>query len=248
MSVQCLSGGPSVRARLTSALLLGRDGVELIQDTRDISRDTRFDDRQEAGVKPAHVIDWSETDDSECNVAERCATGDPQACQDLVDTHQRMVYHLALQLLNNHEDALDLSQDVFLTVFRSIHRFRGDSALQTWIYRIVINQARNRQRWWRRRRRADQVSLDAIIAERGELPAPAGSTSPELALDQKQLGARLWRALNRLPFDQRSAVVLRELHGMRYAEIAFSLGVTNAAVKSRLARARQTLRTELRAP
>ena len=103
MSVQCLSGGPSVRARLTSALLLGRDGVELIQDTRDISRDTRFDDRQEAGLKPAHVIDWSETDDSECNVAERCATGDPQACQDLVDTHQRMVYHLALQLLNNHE-------------------------------------------------------------------------------------------------------------------------------------------------
>lgn len=58
----------------------------------------------------------------------------------------------------------------------------------------------------------------------------------------------MWRALNRLPFDQRSAVVLRELHGMRYVEIAFSLGVSNAAVKSRLARARQTLRSELRTP
>jgi len=148
-----------------------------------------------------------------------------------------MVYHLALQLLSNHDDALDLSQDVFLTVFRSIHRFRGDSALQTWICRIVINHARNRQRWWRRRRRADQVSLDALIEERGELPAPLGPTSPDRALDQKQLGERVWRALNRLPFDQRSAVVLRELHGMRYAEIAFSLGVSNAAVKSRLARA-----------
>ncbi len=159
-----------------------------------------------------------------------------------------MVYHLALQLLNNHEDALDLSQDAFLTVFRSIHRFRGDSALQTWIYRIVINHARNRQRWWRRRRRADEVSLDAVIAERGELPAPARGASPEAALDQKQLSGRLWRALNRLPFDQRSALVLRELHGMRYVEIAFSLGVSNAAVKSRLARARQTLRSELRTP
>ena len=198
-----------------------------MQHLMGVSRDTRT---QETGVKPARVIDWSETADSESDLAERCVSGDEQACQELVDTHQRMVYHLALQLLSNHDDALDLSQDVFLTVFRSLHRFRGDSALQTWIYRIVINQARNRQRWWRRRRRADQVSLDAVIAERGELPAPIGPTSPDRALDQKQLGERLWRALNRLPFDQRSAVVLRELHGMRYAEIAFSLGVTNAAV------------------
>jgi len=197
-------------------------------------------------VKPARAIDWSETTDSESNIADRCACGDAQACQDLVDTHQRMVYHLALQLLSSHDDALDLSQDVFLTVFRSIHRFRGDSALQTWIYRIVINHARNSQRWLRWRRRADQISLDALIEERGELPAPLGPNSPERELGQKQLGERVWRALNRLPFDQRSAVVLRELHGMRYAEIAFSLGISNAAVKSRLARARQTLRSELR--
>jgi RNA polymerase sigma-70 factor (ECF subfamily) len=82
-------------------------------------------------VKPARAIDWSETADSASDIAERCASGDAQSCQDVVDTHQRMVYHLALQLLSNHDDALDLSQDVFLTVFRFIHRFRGDSALQT---------------------------------------------------------------------------------------------------------------------
>ena len=82
-------------------------------------------------MKPARVIDWSEIGDSESDLAERCVSGDNQACQELVDTHERMVYHLALQLLCNHDDALDLSQDVFLTVFRSLHRFRGDSALQT---------------------------------------------------------------------------------------------------------------------
>jgi RNA polymerase sigma-70 factor (ECF subfamily) len=196
-------------------------------------------------VKTARVIDWSETTGTESDLAGRCAAGNADACQELVDDHQRMVYHLALQLLGNPDDALDLSQDVFLTVFRSIHRFRGDSALQTWIYRIVVNHARNRQRWWRRRRRSDQVSLDAMIAEQGEPAAPIASTSPEGALDQKELGQRLWRALGRLPFEQRSTVILRELHGMRYAEIGFSLGVTTAAVKSRLARARQTLRTEL---
>ena len=196
-------------------------------------------------MKTARAIDWSETAGNESTLTARCAAGEAQACQELVDEHQRMVYHLALQLLGNHEDALDLSQDVFLTVFRSIHRFRGDSALQTWIYRIVVNHVRNRQRWWRRRRRSGEVSLDAVIAEHGEPAAPIASTSPERALDQKELGQRLWRALGRLPFEQRSTVILRELHGMRYAEIAFSLGVTTAAVKSRLARARQTLRAEL---
>ena len=194
-------------------------------------------------MKPLRAIDWAETTTSESELAERCAAGDSQACRELVQGHQRMVYHLALHLLGNTEDARDLSQDVFLTVFRSIHRFRGDSALQTWIYRIVVNQARNQQRWWRRRKRADQVSLEAVFVDP---PAPAATTSPERALDRKELRRRLWGAMRRLPFEQRSVVVLRELHGMRYAEIAFSLGVSTAAVKSRLARARQTLRAELR--
>ena len=194
-------------------------------------------------MKPVRAIDWAETTTSESELAERCAAGDRQAFQELVHGHQRMVYHLALQLLGNPEDARDLSQDVFLTVFRSIHRFRGDSALQTWIYRIAVNQARNQQRWWRRRKRSDQVSLETAFIDP---PAPAATASPERALDRKELRQRLWQAMRRLPFEQRSAVVLRELHGMRYAEIAFSLGVSTTAVKSRLARARQTLRAELR--
>jgi RNA polymerase sigma-70 factor (ECF subfamily) len=194
-------------------------------------------------VKPVRAIDWAVPTTSESELAQRCAAGDAQASRELVHSHQRMVYHLALQLLGNPEDARDLSQDVFLTVFRSIHRFRGDSALQTWIYRIAVNQARNQQRWWRRRKRSDQVSLEAMFVDP---PAPAATNSPERALGRKELRRRLWGALRRLPFDQRSAVVLRELHGMRYAEIAFSLGTSVAAVKSRLARARRTLRAELR--
>ncbi len=82
-------------------------------------------------MKSARAIPWSETTGSEATLVERCTNGDPQACQELVEEHRRMVYHLALQLLGNHDDALDLSQDVFLTVFRSLGRLRGDSALQT---------------------------------------------------------------------------------------------------------------------
>jgi RNA polymerase sigma-70 factor (ECF subfamily) len=157
-----------------------------------------------------------------------------------------MVYSLALHLLGDRDEALDLSQEVFLRVFRTIHKFRGQSALKTWIYRIVINQARNRQRFWRRRRRADQVSLDQHVAEHGDLRQPGDDTRPDRALARKELATRLWASLDGLPFDQRTVIVLREIDGLSYEEIAFSLDVAVGTVKSRLTRARQTLRRELR--
>ena len=197
-------------------------------------------------VKPARAIGWSEVGGHEAVLVQRCAAGDDQACTELVEAHQRMVYQLALYLLGDHDDALDLSQEVFLRVFRTLRGFRGQSTLRTWIYRIVINQARNRQRWWRRRRRADQVSLDEHASSHGELTARSEVSSPDRIYDQKEIAERLWRAVNQLPFEQKSAIVLREIHGLSYEEIAFSVGVVVGTVKSRLARARDTLREELR--
>ena len=156
-----------------------------------------------------------------------------------------MVYQLALHLLGDRDEALDLSQDVFFSVFRTIHNFRGQSALKTWIYRIVINQARNRQRWWRRRRRSDQVSLDEHLQQFGDLESKT-DVLPDRLLASKETASRIWQALNRLPFDQRTVIVLREIDGLSYEEISFSLGVAIGTVKSRLTRARQTLRDELR--
>ena len=152
---------------------------------------------------------------------------------------------LAFHLLGDRDEALDLSQEVFLRVFRTLGSFRGQSALRTWIYRIVINQARNRHRFWRRRHRADQVSLDQHIATHGEFLS-GGESTPDRMLAQKELAVRLQRALDHLPFDQRTAIVLREIDGLSYEEIAFSLGVAVGTVKSRLTRARQALRLELR--
>ena len=98
-----------------------------------------------------------------------------------------MVYQLSLNLLGDHNEALDLSQEVFLRVFRTIHGFRGQSALRTWIYRIVVNQARNRQRWWRRRHRGQQVSLDEHIRDHGDFPEQNDRESPDRLLGQKEL-------------------------------------------------------------
>ena len=197
-------------------------------------------------VKPVPSITWSDVGGREAALIQRCAARDEDACAELVSEHQRMVYQLSLNLLNDHNEALDLSQEVFLRVFRTIGSFRGQSALRTWIYRIVVNQARNRQRWWRRRYRSQQVSLDEHIRDHGELPEAGNSGSPDRLLGQKQLAERIRVALDRLPFDQKTALVLREIDGLSYDEIGFSLGIAVGTVKSRLARARESLRGHLR--
>jgi RNA polymerase sigma-70 factor (ECF subfamily) len=201
---------------------------------------------EETFMKPVRALTWSDVAGDELALIQRCAEGDEDACTDLVATHQRMVYQLSLHLLGDHNEALDLSQEVFLRVFRTIRSFRGQSALRTWIYRIVINQASNRQRWWRRRRRSQQVSFEAHVEAHGELPGNRRLDSPEVVLGQKELAGRIQSALGRLPFDQRTALVLREIDGLSYEEIAFSLNVAVGTVKSRLARAREQLRVELR--
>ncbi len=195
-------------------------------------------------VKQARAVDWTDLGVREAALIQRCAAGDDSAFAELVAEHQRMVVQLAMNLLGDRDEALDLSQDVFIRVFRTIGQFRGQSALRTWIYRIAVNQARNRHRFWRRRRRSDQVSLDAHVEAHGDFQCGA-EVGPDRILAQKELAVRLKDALDALPFDQRTVVVLREVDGLSYDEIAFSLGVAVGTVKSRLTRARQTLRAGL---
>lgn len=196
-------------------------------------------------VKNAGAIGWSEVGSGEAALIQRCAAGEQAACAELVASHERMVFQLALHLMGDSDEALDLSQEVFLRVFRTLHTFRGQSALRTWIYRIAINQARNRQRFWRRRRRSDQVQLEQHVLDHGELRQPGDADAPDRAFARREMAVRLWAALDALPFDQRTVIVLREIDGLSYDEIAESLNVAVGTIKSRLTRARQTLRRQL---
>jgi RNA polymerase sigma-70 factor, ECF subfamily len=198
----------------------------------------------EFSVKQARVVTWLDVDGREATLVQRCVNSDESACAELVNEHQRMVVQLATNLLGDREEALDLSQDVFLRVFSTLHRFRGQSSLRTWIYRIAVNQARNRHRFWRRRHRADQVSLDEHVAVHGDCLS-GHEASPDGVFAQKELATRLRTALDHLPFDQRTAIILREIDGLSYEEIAFSLGIAIGTVKSRLTRARKALRRDL---
>ena len=202
----------------------------------------------EQGVKPVRAITWADAGDREAALVAQCIAGDDGACSSLVAEHQRMVYQLAFHLLADHNDALDLSQDVFLQVFRMLPRFRGQSTLKTWIYRIVVNQCRNRHRWWKRRRRDKALPIEELTAsENAQLvvPRPDG---PEEQLSRREQSARVQRALQKLSIDHRAVLVLREVEDLSGTEIAETLGVAEGTVKSRLARARDALRIALLAP
>ena len=181
---------------------------------------------------------------------ERLKRGDAAAFEKLVNERSGEIYGLLYRLTENGEEARDLTQETFLRAFQSIGHFRGDSDLRTWIYRIAINQARNRWRWWRRRRREATVSIDAPEIGGGRLGLISTLKSPtakdpEQHTLQSERERALQKALSGLRRVYREAVVLRDIEGFAYEEIATTLNISVGTVKSRLARGRQELRRKL---
>jgi RNA polymerase sigma-70 factor (ECF subfamily) len=173
-----------------------------------------------------------------------CRRGDAEAFARLVSLHESMVYNLSARLLGDGEEARDLSQDVFLQVYRTVGRFEGRSSLKTWIYRIVVNQARNRQRWWRRRKRERCCPIEDMTAA-DHASAAAGRPDADAPFERIARGERarqVQAALLTLSFDHRAILLLREVEGLDCDEIAAALKVPQGTVKSRLARARESLR------
>lgn len=180
---------------------------------------------------------------------ERLKRSDPAAFETLVHERSGEIYGLLYRLTENTEEARDLTQETFLRAFQSIGQFRGESDLRTWIYRIAINQARNRWRWWRRRHRDSTVSIDAADAN-GQSAVIAklssgNAANPEHGAIAHERERALRKALSSLRRVYREAVVLRDIEGFAYEEIAVALDISVGTVKSRLARGRQELRRKL---
>ncbi len=168
---------------------------------------------------------------------------------ELFERYHSMVFHLTYRVLGDREEALDVSQEVFFTVYRKMHRFRGESSLKTWIYRIAINRASNRCRWWNRLRRRGTVSLDEHLSrdhsrDLSETLEAIGR-SPEEALLVEEERAQIEQLLLKLPMQQRVAIVMRDIEGLSYEEIAESMQVSLGTVKSRIARGREQLKRRL---
>lgn len=186
---------------------------------------------------------------AEAQFIERLRAGEAAAFNRLVEDRSGEVYALLYRLTEDPEEARDLTQETFLRAFQAIAHFRGDADLRTWLYRIAINQARNRWRWWRRRRRSDTVSLDASTGEDGQ---PLGlrlcdtsQADPEQNALARERESRLRSALRSLGHSYRETVILRDIEGLSYEEIAATLEISVGTVKSRLARGRLELRRKL---
>jgi RNA polymerase sigma-70 factor (ECF subfamily) len=172
-----------------------------------------------------------------------------ESFEAIFDRYKSLVFNLTMRILGDREEAMDVSQEVFFTIYRKLHCFRGESSLKTWIYRIAINRASNRCRWWNRLRRRGTVSLDEHLSKDDSrtfsesLESSASTPEEAFLLEEKRL--EIERTLLRLPVQQRVVVVMRDVEGMSYEEIAELLHVSLGTVKSRIARGREELKHRL---
>lgn len=170
----------------------------------------------------------------------RARRGELAAFEELVTAYERRVYVLALRSCGNEQDARDIMQEVFLRVYRSLANFRGDSGFSTWIYRITANICVD---FARRGAAAPQVAPLQDEDEMGRaLPDMDYTHQPEAAAEARELREEIRAALGELSEEHRTIVLLRDVSGLRYDEIARVLQLTEGTVKSRLARARKNLR------
>ena len=180
----------------------------------------------------------------------RLKANEDAAYDELVRTFHAQIFHVAFRMLGDSGDAADVSQEIFLKVFRNINGFKGESSLKTWIFRIAFSEILNRLRWWKRRHRQSTVSLDADHGVNGNGNGNGYHVSdvrptPEQALESKEQEEAIQTALGKLSGDHRSIIILRDIEGFSYGEIADVLGVSIGTVKSRLARGRADLKKSL---
>lgn len=180
------------------------------------------------------------TRSEEMNIIYRVLSGDTNAFEALVIENQRQVYTLALKMTGNEEDAYDISQDAFVKAYRSLPKFRGDSKFSVWLYRLTSNLCLDFLRS-RKRRAAFSTSYTNDEDEDRELEIPDERFSPETVLEKNELRISVNAAMAALPEDYRQILILREINGLSYDEIAEVLSLELGTVKSRIFRARKKL-------
>ena len=181
--------------------------------------------------------------DPDGDLVERWQAGDGQAFEDLVRRHERRVFRLLLRMLGNREEAEDVTQEAFLSLHRHGHRFRREARFSTFVYRVAANAALNRRRTLGRNRNR---IVELKTQRDAGFDLPATPRSPESAAAGSEAQSRVQEALLALPQDLRVAVVLYDIEGQSYQEVARTLAIPEGTVKSRIHRARRALREGLR--
>ena len=184
------------------------------------------------------------TREQEAAIVRKVLGGDANAFETLVLEYEKNVYNIALRMTGNSEDAADMTQEAFIKAYNSLQSFRGDSKFSVWLYRIVSNVCLDFLRS-KNRRPTVSLSVEDDDGEDAQLDVADDSQSPELLLDRKLTRESVRRGLDSLPPDYRQILLLREIQGLSYDEIAQALCLEVGTVKSRIFRARKRLCTFL---
>ncbi len=182
--------------------------------------------------------------DPDAELLDRWQAGDESAFGDLVNRHERRVFSLVLRMLGNREEAEDVAQEAFLSLHRHGRRFRRQARFSTFVYRVAANAALNRRRTLGRKRAREEA-----LARRQDagFDLPVTPRDPESAASGSQIQVRVQAALLELPPDLRMAIVLCDIEGQSYSDIADVLRIPEGTVKSRIHRARHAMRERLQA-
>jgi RNA polymerase sigma-70 factor (ECF subfamily) len=205
-----------------------------------------------AGSVMDHLASAVAVASEEAALVAELRAGSEQAFAELIARYHQPLYSLIARSLQDPADASDITQEVFIKVFRNIRSFHGDASLRTWLYRIALHEASNQRRWWSRHKR-QEVAMDAPCCSRCDADAEGeaqslgasladGGCSPFDYAAQGEVRERVEAALRQVPEVFRTVVVLREIEGFAYEEIADILQVNLGTVKSRLTRGRAALR------
>lgn len=186
----------------------------------------------------AHVFSWPQ---DEAGLVAQLQGGSESAFDWLVTHYHGPVFGLVIGMISDPADAADVTQEVFLKAYRGIGKFRGSSSLKTWLYRIAIREAANARRWWWRHHR-QQASLETDAGSGATLSIEDPGESPLESFAASEVQQIVRSALRRVPAVFRGAVILHDLEGLGYEEVAEVLDVSLGTVKSRILRGRQALR------
>jgi RNA polymerase sigma-70 factor (ECF subfamily) len=182
-------------------------------------------------------------------LVDRFKSGDQSAFNEMVSRYWDRIYAMVHQLLRNPQDAEEVTQDAFIRAHRGLVNFRGDSAFSTWLYQIATNLARNRYWYWWRRKRDQSISIDAPVSSENDTTLaemiPAELETPEDATVTQELITSIATGMEKLSAKHREILILRNVKNLSYEEIADILGISVGTVKSRIARARESLRAKL---
>jgi len=190
----------------------------------------------------------AQADVSELDLVRRCQTGDTEAFDELVTRYRTRVFSMIYNMVHSEQDAWDLAQDSFLKAWKSIKRFRGRSSFYTWIYRIVMNVTID---WLRKKHvKGAGTEFDDAIQLREVDPAsktvPKTEALPYETMERGEIRVRIDQAIAQLSSEQRAVILMKEIEGMQYHEIAETLGCSIGTVMSRLFYARKKLQTLLK--